>query len=125
MCYLLLVVTTAVFDQVSVTGGGLPFIAPDNSVAGIAAPDFRVYPNPTAGEVNLDLSAYTGRAVRLELYDVNGKAVKTEEIEAVGRAAFRLNLSGLNNGVYVIRVKTEGPDATKRVVVYGNNKEGN
>jgi len=122
------VVTTAVFDHVSVTGGGLPFIAPGSPVAGIAAPDFEVYPNPTTGELNIDLSTYRGQSVRLELFDVHGKAVKVVDIAAV-ESMERLDLSGLQNGVYVIRVKLVRaenvlplpgwPDATKRVVVHG------
>jgi hypothetical protein len=82
-----------------------------------AAPDFSAYPNPTTGEVNLDLSAYEGRAVRLELYDVNGKTLKMVEIDAAGMQE-RLDLSGLQHGLYLIRARSEGvPDATKRVVV--------
>jgi len=65
--------------------------------------------------------------VRVELYDVDGKAVKIVEINAAETAKPQLDLSGLNNGLYLIRVKAIGeekflpllPDATKRVVVHG------
>ena len=111
------VVTTAVFDNVTVTGAITPLVTPHNPVVTTAAPDFSAYPNPTTGEVNLDLSAYEGRAVRLELYDVNGKALKMVEIDAAGMPE-RLDLSGLQHGLYLIRARSEGlPDATKRVVV--------
>ncbi len=117
------VVTTAVFDNVTVTGAITPLVTPHNPVVTTAAPDFSAYPNPTTGELNLDLSAYEGRAVRLELYDVNGKAVKMVEIDAAGMPE-RLDLSGLQHGLYLIRVRSVGvehflpvPDATKRVVV--------
>jgi len=102
-------------------------VRPTNGVIQAAAPDFAAFPNPTTGELNLDLGAYRGHAVRLELYDVHGKAVKVVEIEAA-ESTERLDLSGLHNGVYVIRVKlvraenvlpVRPPDATKRVVVHG------
>jgi len=78
-----------------------------------------IYPNPTTGELNLDLSSYVNRAVRLELYDAEGKAVKVIEIEAVEANAERLDLSQYQSGLYLIRVQSEGlPDATKRVVLH-------
>ena len=115
------VVTTAVFDNVTVTGAITPLVMPHHPVVATAAPDFSAYPNPTTGEVNLDLSAYEGRAVRLELYDVNGKTLKMVEIDAAGMQE-RLNLSDLQHGLYLIRARAEGvPDATKRVVVQGKD----
>ena len=111
--------TTAAFDNVSITGSILPLLTPGSSLAETAAPDFQVYPNPTTGEVNLDLNSYINRAVRLELYDAQGKAVKIVEIEAVESNAERLDLSSYQSGLYLIRVQSEGlPDATKRVVLH-------
>ncbi len=45
--------------------------------------DFEVYPNPTSGEVNVNLSPYAGRAVRIELVDIHGKSREIVEIDAV------------------------------------------
>lgn len=92
----------------------LPFIRPGNGIVEAAAPDFSAYPNPTTGELTLDLKAYRGRPVRVALYDVNGKAMKVVDLEAA-ESTERFDLSGFNNGLYVIRVN----DAVKRVVVHG------
>lgn len=123
---------TATFANVEVVDV-LPLVRPANGIIQAAAPDFTAFPNPTTGELNLDLSAYQGHAVRLELYDVHGKAVKVVEIDAAERTE-RLDLSGFSNGLYLLRVKTIGtgvgaenvlrlrpvwPDATKRVVLHG------
>ena len=121
------VITTAVFDNVSVTGAVAPLVAPNGTVeATVAAPDFEVYPNPTTGEVTVDLSAYANRSVRLEVYDIQGKVLKVLEIESVETATERLDLSAYQNGIYLIRVQSVGvehflpvPDATKRVVLAG------
>jgi len=114
------VTTTAVFDNVSIMGAALPLGTPGTTLVETAAPDFQVYPNPTTGEVNLDLSSYANRAVRLELYDAQGKAMKVVEIEAVESNAERLDLSQYQSGLYLIRVQSEGlPDAAKRVVLHG------
>ncbi len=115
---------TATFANVEVVDF-MPLVRPENGIIQAAAPDFSAYPNPTTGELNLDLSAYEGRAVRLELYGVNGKVVKMLEIDAAGIPE-RVDLSGLQPGLYLIRVRSVGvehflpvPDATKRVVVQG------
>jgi len=115
-------VVSATFANVEVVDV-LPLVRPVNGIIQAAAPDFSAYPNPTTGELNLDLKAYRGRSVRLELYDVHGKAVKIEEIEPVETANNQLDLSALQTGLYLIRVKSEGlPDATKRVVVNGRQR---
>jgi len=121
------VVTTAVFDNVTVTGASAPLAAPDApATVNTAAPDFEVYPNPTTGEVTVDLSAYANRAVRLEVYDIQGKVLKVLEIESVEIATERLDFSEYQNGIYLIRVQSVGadnvlpvPDAAKRVIVNG------
>ena len=98
-------------------GGG---IATSQEEVEAPAVSINIYPNPTTGELNLDLSSYVNRAVRLELYDAQGKAVKVIEIEAVEANAERLDLSQYQSGLYLIRVQSEGlHDVTKRVVLHG------
>ena len=110
--------TTAVFDHVTFTGGIVSLARPDNLLVEMAAPDLQVYPNPTTGEVTVNLSAYANRAVLLELYDVQGKVLKVIELDALETATERIDLSAYQNGLYLIRVQSEGlPDATKRVVI--------
>jgi len=110
---------TGTFANVTVVES-MPLVQQGSRFAQAAAPDFEAYPNPTTGELNLDLSSYINRAVRLELYNVQGKAMKVVEIEAVESNAERLDLSQYQSGLYLIRVKSEGlPDATKRVVLHG------
>jgi|GEM_PF-2002356 regulation of enolase protein 1 (concanavalin A-like superfamily) len=125
---------TGTFANVSITGGA-------SSLAGTAAtatagannylpqttqpasqPDFSVFPNPTKGEVTLNLSAYANRMTRIEVYDAQGRMLKTIETDTAETMTERLDLSAYQTGIYLIRVKAEGvPDATKRVVVNGLN----
>jgi len=114
------VTTTAVFDNVTVTGAIAPLVAPENPAATVAVPDFEVYPNPTTGEVTINLKAYANRAVRLEVYDAQGKVLKVMEVDAAEIDAQRIDLSDCQNGIYLIRAQSDGvPDATKRVLVIG------
>lgn len=110
----------ATFANVSYTGGELNLVATPihNGVEEYhTLLDFGVFPNPTSGEIQVDLSKYLGRKVRLEVLNPEGQLVKWEtiaEVQGVGN----LDLSAFPEGVYFIRIKSEGvPGITKKVVV--------
>ncbi|HRF40302.1 MAG TPA: T9SS type A sorting domain-containing protein, partial [Saprospiraceae bacterium] len=79
---------------------------------------FEVYPNPTGGELNVDLTQYIGRSVRMEVYSIEGKLLQFREIDEVQTAVEHLDLSQYAGGMYFIKVQSrELPAATKRVVM--------
>jgi hypothetical protein len=80
--------------------------------------DFQTYPNPTSGELNVDLTQYIGREVRLEVYSLTGQLLRFVEIEELQTTVERLDLSAFQNGMYMVKVKSrELPDVTRRVVL--------
>ncbi len=108
---------TATFANVSFgsSGNNLAILPAGLAETAPVPVDFSVFPNPTNGEVTVDLSAYENRPIRLEVYDLMGKVLLVLETETMNKP---LDLSAFQNGIYLIRVKAEGlPDATKRVVV--------
>ncbi len=111
---------TASFSNVSFTGGnsGLGGIV-EQSAESIEAPhSFEVFPNPTSGDLNVNLSQYIGRSVRIETYSLEGKLLQFTELDEVQHTPERLDMKGLQTGMYLVKVKSAGlPDATKRVVV--------
>ncbi|MBX2928194.1 MAG: HYR domain-containing protein [Saprospiraceae bacterium] len=79
---------------------------------------FEVYPNPASGELNVDLSNYTGKPVRIEWCNLQGQPLRVIEIDEVQHDIEKLNLSAFPAGVYFLRLHTEGQaDVTKRVVL--------
>ncbi len=116
---------TASFANVKLEGGvagmAIPNVYNDTSPDVMGYPDFSVFPNPTTGELNLDMTQYQLKAVRIEVYSMEGRLLKFTEVDEVQANQERLDLSALGNGIYLIRVKSAGvPDVTKRVVL--NNK---
>ena len=118
---------TATFANVSASGGS-PVVAEGivHGAESIEAPyGFEVYPNPTSGELNVDLGQYVGRSVRLEVYGLTGQLLRFVEIEEVQTVIEQLDLSALQSGMYLVKVSCitrdgisrELPDATKRVVL--------
>jgi hypothetical protein len=66
---------TATFAGVSYTGSNATAATTQGAAraASLESPySFEVYRNPTGGELNVDLTQYIGRSVRLEIYSVEG-----------------------------------------------------
>lgn len=62
--------TSATFSNVSHTSASSPLLAPVASPTpeeGLETPGFHVFPNPTTGEINIELTPYAGRGVRIEV----------------------------------------------------------
>ncbi|MBP8238613.1 MAG: T9SS type A sorting domain-containing protein [Saprospiraceae bacterium] len=110
---------TATFANVSFTGSNPTSGANINEVAqSIDTPHgFEVYPNPTGGELNLDLTQYIGRSVRIETYSLEGKLLRFTELDEVQTTLEHLDLTGFQSGMYLVKVKSAGlPEVTRRVV---------
>ncbi len=68
-----------------------------------------VYPNPTAGDVTIVLSAGTAE---VEVIDAQGKAIALSTVQS----GEKISLSGYNRGVYILRVATERGTSLHRIV---------
>ena len=114
---------TATFDNVSTTGSNTPLIGmptdPQTQLREItSAPEFSVFPNPTSGELTIDVSQYVGRAVRIELYSMQGQLLRFAEVDEVQHPVELMDLSAQASGAYMIRIKSAGlPDAAQRVIL--------
>lgn len=66
-----------------------------------------VFPNPSAGEINVTLSSLEDYGwVSLELVDLYGRVIIQKEANLVsGSATYKLNTSELMSGTYVVRVR--------------------
>jgi len=117
---------TATFSGVSYTGSNATASSFELRASSLESPhSFEVYPNPTGGELNVDLTSYFGRAVRLEVYSLEGKLLQFSELDEVQNTLERLDLTGFQSGMYLVKVKCitrdgisrELPDVTKRIVL--------
>lgn len=115
----------ATFNNVNLIGNNLPLPSITNDLAvdgfyGIT-PDFEVYPNPTSGELFVDLLYYAGKSISIEIYNIHGQAIQSIDIEKVvlDNKGF-LNLWGYAPGLYFVKLKSLGlPDVTKKVILQG------
>jgi len=69
-----------------------------------SVPDLAVFPNPSSGDYNIDLSSLA-TAKSIEVFEVDGKLVLNQNIE--GLQQVKLDLGDKATGVYLIRVLDE------------------
>jgi len=113
--------TTASFTNITISGGttltpGSQVDSGFNSKAETLS--FSIFPNPSSGEVDLDLTHYEGRAVHVEIFTLDSRLIQQYAIEKP-QMVERLNLLALQKGMYLVKV-TDSNDrstAVQRIVI--------
>jgi len=79
----------------------------------------KVYPNPASDVLNVILSMPQACQMTLELYDLTGRVVASKDIQVISAGEFseKLDVSGLANGIYVLRANQGSLSASERAVV--------
>ncbi len=68
------VTNTATFDNVSVTGTPIPLIGNFNQLpVAESGEEVQIYPNPTTGELNIDLDVHAGKPGVVQVFNVLGR----------------------------------------------------
>ena len=78
-----------------------------------------VYPNPAREAATVAFTLDRAQDVTLEVLDVLGRVVRTEEVgpQAGGPHEARLATAALPSGLYLVRLRGDGAEATRRLVV--------
>jgi PKD repeat protein len=80
--------------------------------------DFVVYPNPASKEVNVSFSLVSAQNTTVSLSNMLGQNIESFDIQ--GKSGNNLVLIGtekLDAGIYIVKVKTQGKEQTKRLVI--------
>ncbi len=72
-----------------------------------------VYPNPTSTIINVKMNTTLINNATLELYDATGKLITQQKVV---NEYSSLNLNGLANGIYSVRIITDNKQTIKRIV---------
>ena len=75
-----------------------------------------IYPNPTSDATTIALSGVNGE-VTIVIVDMNGRTVATESMSCEGDCTKRMEVSGLAQGAYFVRVNGEGVNMVRKLVV--------
>ncbi|MGI9192470.1 MAG: T9SS type A sorting domain-containing protein, partial [Chitinophagaceae bacterium] len=76
-----------------------------------------VYPNPATDLINLSMNLNAASSVvSFELVDMTGKVVMTETRKNISTLNRQININGLANGTYLLKVQTDKGVYTEKVV---------
>ncbi|HIE15967.1 MAG TPA: T9SS type A sorting domain-containing protein, partial [Bacteroidales bacterium] len=77
-----------------------------------------VYPNPASDFVNINFELDNYQPAMLSVYNLKGQKVISKEItnQTIGRNVIRLNVSSLQNGVYIIKLQTGAYSKVKKLI---------
>lgn len=75
----------------------------------------KVFPNPLtdAGDINIQFSKNISASINI--YDLTGKVVLSDEL--VNTTAKQINVSSLNNGIYLLQIVADNSSTTRKIVV--------
>lgn len=78
--------------------------------------ELSVYPNPATSDLSFELSLDKVSNATARVMDITGRTVLTKDLGKVqtGVRKFTVDVSGLNNGMYIIEVATEGARAISK-----------
>ena len=89
------------------------------AVEGIATVDgigLSIYPNPTTSATTIALSGVNGE-VAITIVDMNGRVVKSDSMSCEGDCTKTMEVSGLAQGAYFVRISGENVNMVKKLVV--------
>jgi hypothetical protein len=67
-----------------------------------------VYPNPTQGDVTIDVSGFTGKNVSIKAINTLGQQLYSEQINNLQTTTKRINTEAWAKGIYLISVEVDG-----------------
>jgi len=113
---------SSAFSNVSTVGSSVATLTrPDNDLPATAETQtttLTVYPNPASSEAQVELTPFLGQTIRLSVYNALGARMLYMEIDDVQTTTERLDLAGLQKGLYLISVETsEGKKVSTKLVV--------
>lgn len=80
--------------------------------------NFNLYPNPATEKVNVDFELQNKNNVTVSVLNTVGQTVVSKNIkEAAGTQNVQFDTSGLEAGMYLVKVKTKNSEQVKRVSV--------
>ncbi|MFT6324724.1 MAG: hypothetical protein ACJAWO_002291 [Halieaceae bacterium] len=79
-----------------------------------------MYPNPTKGDLTIDLKGFLGQTVEIEIMTTNGQLVKKTILESNNQSELntQIDLNGVAQGLYFVVVKSGEEVRMERITIY-------
>ena len=79
--------------------------------------NLEVYPNPNNGTFTLDFTLDSHADIKVSVFDLTGKVVYEQKLGTVSNYRESIGLSGVTNGLYLLRMSVGGKDVYRKIVV--------
>jgi hypothetical protein len=79
----------------------------------------RIYPTPASSQINIDVTIPLQSDIDISIYDITGRRVSTVASGLYNSGEYTLtsDISGLINGVYIVRMTADGFSVSKNFVI--------
>ncbi len=75
-----------------------------------------IYPNPSSDFVNVDLSILPPAFYQVQIVDITGKVVRKTQVNSASANISRLDISDLNQGIYMVTILGDVTNYTARLI---------
>ena len=77
----------------------------------------KVYPNPASDELNLEFGVPKGSETQVVITDFDGKQIFNKTYKEPGYQKESINLDGKKEGVYIVTLKDDNRNFTKKIII--------
>nr|WP_240723569.1 T9SS type A sorting domain-containing protein [Flavobacterium sp. J27] len=109
--FYIILISTLLFSVTSWSQNGKNIVSSTNSTQEPTIEGLTIYPNPV-NNGKIYITSKLGLEKKIEIFDVLGKKV----FEAVVTTK-EVNISALNTGVYIVKVKEGETSATRKLII--------
>jgi hypothetical protein len=76
-----------------------------------------IYPNPAKENIHIDFGYLESNDIRIEICNIMGKIVRKYKTEGKKQGTFIANISGLDPGIYLLRIEGSHGNITKKLII--------
>jgi len=73
-----------------------------------------IYPNPASDMITVIIDPSINPSLTLKIYNITGSLVKTELVKENQQ---QINVSDLNNGIYMVEIKSKNVTYKKKLII--------
>jgi len=78
---------------------------------------FSVYPNPSTGDFNINLTSQNAEMLTLTVNNIVGQTVMTKQVRVAGQTNETISLAGFDKGVYFLTIDNNKEKQTVKLIV--------
>lgn len=114
---------TGTFENVSISGDPPMMLGtPGNATTAFGqsvldSGEVQLFPNPTSNEVSIKMASFMDQRVEIQVFNSVGQLVDRSQIDNLQETIQVLDVSRLTPGLYLVKVKTEGKEVSKKLMI--------